>query len=95
MMCTGVSVPYTRVYEQYGAAFILQLANLFSFCLTLFGLLAVAMTALVGTLSLIKKQPTQPNITYIGLALAGLGGYFIITTLYYYLTGGYAADPIV
>jgi hypothetical protein len=95
MMWTGVTVPYTKVYEQYGAAFILQPANLFSFCLTLFGLLAVAITALVGTLPLIKKQPTQPNITYIGLALAGLGGYFVITTLYYYLTGGYAAHPSV
>ncbi len=73
----------------------MQPANLFSFCLTLFGLLAVAVTALVTTLPLIKKQHMQPNLTRIGAALAGLGGYFIITTLYYYLTGGYSAHPSV
>lgn len=95
MMWTGITVPYTRVYEQYGLDFILQPANLFSFSLTLFGLLAVAVTALLTTLPLIKKQHMQPNLTRIGAVLAGLGGYFVITTLYYYLTGDYAAHPSV
>ena len=39
MMWTGITVPYTRVYEQYGWDFLLQPANLFVFCLTVFGLL--------------------------------------------------------
>jgi hypothetical protein len=73
----------------------LQPANLFSFCLTLFGLLVVAVTALTTTLPLIKKRLTQPNLTRIGLVLMGLGGYFVVTTFYYYLTGGYSAHPSV
>lgn len=95
MMWTGITVPYTKVYEQYGLDFILQPANLFSFCLTLFGLLAVAVTALITTLPLIKKRMTQVNQTRVGLVLMGLGGYFVITTIYYYLTGGYSAHPSV
>ncbi|MCW3996563.1 MAG: hypothetical protein NWE98_10520 [Candidatus Bathyarchaeota archaeon] len=95
MMWSGVAIPYSKVYEQWGWAFILQPANLFSFILTLFGLLAVALTVLLTTLPLIKKQSTQLNLTHIGLALAGLGAYFVITTLYYYLTGGYSAHPSV
>ena len=57
--------------------------------------LAVAVTALITTLPLIKKQHTQLNLTRVGAVLAGLGGYFVITTFYYYLTGGYTAHPSV
>jgi hypothetical protein len=95
MMWTGITVPYTRVYEQYGWSFVLQPANLFSFCLTMFGLLAVALTALGTTLPVIRKQTTPRNLTRIGLVLAGLGGYFIVTSVYYYLTGGYNMHPSV
>jgi hypothetical protein len=97
MMWTGITVPYTRVYEQYGLDFVLQPANLLSFVLTLFGLLAVAVTGLVTTLPMIKKRFTlpKPNLTWVGLVLVGLGGYFFITTFYYYLTGGYSAHPSV
>ncbi len=95
MMWTGITVPYTKVYEQFGFAFVMQPANLFSFCLTLFGLLAVAVTALTTALPLIKKQTTKINLTRVGLVLVGLGSYFVITTIYYYLTGGYNAHPSV
>ena len=95
MMWTGITVPYSKVYEQYGLDFVLQPANLFSFCLTLFGLLAVAVMALTTALPLIKKRTTQVNLKRVGLVLMGLGGYFVITTFYYYLTGGYSAHPSV
>lgn len=95
MMWTGITVPYTRVYEQYGWDFLLQPANLFIFCLTVFGLLAVATTALITTLPLIKKRKLQPNLMGVGGALMGLGGYFVVTTIYYYVTGGYSAHPSV
>jgi hypothetical protein len=95
MMWSGVAVPYTRVYEQYGLDFVLQPANLFSFLLTVFGLLAVALTALFATLPLIKQLPKKPSLAGVGAALAGLGGYFIITAIYYYATGGYSAHPSV
>ena len=73
MMWTGITVPYTRVYEQYGWDFLLQPANLFIFCLTIFGLLAVATTAMRTTLPLIKKRITRPNLIGVGGALMGLG----------------------
>jgi hypothetical protein len=95
MMWTGITVPYSKVYEQYGLDFVLQPANLFSFCLTLFGLLAVAVTALTTTSPLIKKRVTEINLTRVGLVLMGLGGYFVITTIYYFITGGYSAHPSV
>jgi hypothetical protein len=95
MMWTGIAVPYTRIYEQYGWDFVLQPANLLSFTLTIFGLLAVAITALTTSMPLIKKQLLQVNLTRVGLVLVGLGGYFVITTFYYYLTGGYSAHPSV
>lgn len=95
MMWMGIMVPYPIVYVQYGFDFLLQPANLFVFCLTVFGLLAVAVTALVSMLPLIKKGLTQPNLTGIGAALTGLGGYFVVTTIYYYATGGYTVHPSV
>ena len=48
MMWTGITVSYTRVYEQYGWDFLLQPANLFVFCLTVFGLLVVAASFITG-----------------------------------------------
>jgi hypothetical protein len=94
-MWTGATVPYTLVYKQYGWDFLLQPANLLVFCLTVFGLLAVALTDLKATLPVIKKHVTQPNLIGVGAALAGLGGYFVVTTIYYYVTGGYSAHPSV
>jgi hypothetical protein len=95
MLWAGVSVPYTRVYEQYGLSFVLQPANLLSFCLTVFGLLALAIASLITTLPAIKKQPVYPKLTRIGAILVAFGGYFIFNIFYYYLTGGYAAHPSV
>jgi hypothetical protein len=95
VMWTGAAVPYTLVYKQYGWDFLLQPANLLVFCLTVFGLLAVALTGLKATLPVIKKRVTQPNLIGFGAALAGLGGYFVVTTIYYYVTGGYSAHPSV
>jgi cytochrome bd-type quinol oxidase subunit 2 len=95
MLWAGVTVPYTRVYEEYGLTFLLQPANLLSFSLTVFGLLALAIATLITTLPAIKKQATQPNLTRIAVILLAFGSYFIFNTFYYYLTGGYAAHPSV
>jgi hypothetical protein len=95
MLWAGVTVPYTRVYEEYGLTFLLQPTNLLSFSLTVFGLLALAIATLITTLPAIKKQTTQPNLTRIAVILLAFGSYFIFNTFYYYLTGGYAAHPSV
>ncbi len=95
MMWTGIFVPYPIVYVQSGLEFLLQPANLLIFCLTVFGLLAVALTALAAMLPIIRQRITQPNFAVLGAALAGLGGYFVVTTVYYFATGGYTAHPSV
>ncbi len=95
MLWAGITVPYTRVYEQYGLDFLLQPANLLSFSLTVFGLLALAIATLISTLPAIKKQTTSLNLTRIGIVLTAFGGYFLFNLLYFYLTGGYEAHPSV
>jgi magnesium-transporting ATPase (P-type) len=95
MLWAGITVPYPRVYEQYGLDFLLQPANLLSFSLTVFGLLALAIATLISTLPAIKKQTTSLNLTRIGIVLTAFGGYFLFNLLYFYLTGGYEAHPSV
>jgi hypothetical protein len=95
MLWAGETVPYTRVYEQWGLSFLLQPANLLSFCLTVFGLLALAIATLITTLPAIKKQPTELNLTRVGVILVAFGSYFIFNLFYYYLTGTYSAHPSV
>ena len=95
MFWMGETVPHPGVYPQWGLSFMLQPANLLSFILTVFGLLALATTALVTTLPAIKKQTTQLNLTRIGVIMIAFGGYFIFNVFYYYLTGGYSANPSV
>jgi len=95
MLWAAEAVPYTRVYEQWGLSFVLQPANFLSFCLTVFGLLALAIATLITTLPAIKKQLTEPNLTRVGIILVAFGGYFIFNLFYYYLTGTYSAHPSV
>ena len=95
MLWAGETVPYTRVYEQWGLSFVLQPANFLSFFLTVFGLLALAIVTLITTLPAIKKQLTELNLTRVGIILVALGGYFVFNLFYYYLTGTYYAHPSV
>jgi magnesium-transporting ATPase (P-type) len=95
MFWMGETVPYPGAYPQWGLNFVLQPANLLSFSLTVFGLLAIATAALITTLPAIKKQTTQLNLTRIGIIMIAFGGYFIFNVFYYYLTGGYPANPSV
>ncbi len=95
MLWAGVMVPYPRAYEQYGWSFIFQPANLISFGLTVFGLLALSGSALVSTLPAIKGQLTKLNLRRVGIILEIFGCYFLFTMIYYYLTGGYGAHPSV
>ncbi len=61
----------------------------------MFGLLALAATALVTVLPAIKKHTAQLNLTRVGAVMVAFGGYFLFNTLYYTLTGGYEAHPSV
>jgi hypothetical protein len=95
MLWAGNMVPYPRSGQQYGLSFLLEPANFVSFAVTVFGLLALATTALVSTLPAIKKQTTRINLTRVGIVLTAFGGYFLFNLLYFYLTGGYEAHPSV
>jgi hypothetical protein len=95
MLWVASMVPYPRAYEVYGLDFLLQPTNLLSFGLTVFGLLAIAVTALVTVLPAIKKKTSQLNLTRIGAIMVVFGGYFLFNTLYYTITGGYEAHPSV
>ena len=95
MLWAASMVPYPRAYEIYGLDFLLQPTNLLSFGLTVFGLLAIAITALITLLPAIKKQTGQLNLARIGAIMVAFGSYFLFNTLYYILTGGYEAHPSV
>ncbi|MGA3111123.1 MAG: hypothetical protein ABSE15_03725 [Candidatus Bathyarchaeia archaeon] len=95
MLWVGETVPYARVYEQWGWNFLMQPANFASFVLTVFGLFALAVVTLVTTLPAIKKRAAEVNFTHLGLILVAFGGYFIFNILYYFLTGTYSAHPSV
>lgn len=95
MLWASNMVPYPRSGQQYGLSFLLEPANFVSFAVTVFGLLALATTALVSTLPAIKKQTTSINLTRVGIVLTAFGGYFLFNLLYFYLTGGYEAHPSV
>jgi hypothetical protein len=95
LLWADVMVPYPRAYEQYGLGFILQPANLLSFSLTVFGLLALGIAAVATVLPAIKKTPASLNLTRVGAVLTAVGAYFLYNTVTYYVTGGYAAHPSV
>ena len=95
MLWAATMVPYPRAYEVYGLDFLLQPTNFLSFAVTVFGLLALAITALVAVLPAVKKQPLKINLTHAGIVMVAFGGYFLFNTLYYYLTGSYQAHPSV
>jgi hypothetical protein len=95
MLWAGVMVPYPKAQIQYGLSFLLEPANLASFAATVFGLFLIATLGLLFTFPAIKKQSTKLNLRRIGAVIAAFGGYFIFTTIIYYLTGGYEAHPSV
>ncbi len=95
MLWLGEMVPYPGVYEVWGLDFVLRPANLLSFSLTIFGLLALSILTLATTLPIIRKQTMHFNLTRLGGILAAFGGYFIFNVFFYYLTGGYHVNPSV
>ncbi len=95
MLWAATMIPYSKAYEVSGVDFLLQPTNFLSFALTVFGLLALALFALVALLPAIRKRSPELNLTRIGIILVALGGYFLFTVFYYYLTGSYEAHPSV
>ena len=94
MLWAATMVPYPRAYEVYGLDFLLQPTNFLSFSVTVFGLFALAASALAITLPAIKHS-SHLNLTRVGAVMVAFGGYFLFNTLYYTLTGGYEAHPSV
>jgi hypothetical protein len=95
MLWADTMIAYPVPQMQYGINFLLEPANFASFVLSVFGLLAIALIALVSALPAMKKQPTKLNLAWMGIVLTALGSFFLFSVLYYYATGGYAAHPSV
>jgi len=93
MLWAANMVPYPQAYELTGLEFLSVPANLMSFGLTVFGLLAIAIVAAVIILPVIKKGATHLNLAGVGAVMVALGSYFVFHILYYYLTGGYESHP--
>jgi hypothetical protein len=95
MLWAATMVSYPRAYQVYGLEFLMQPTNFLSFSITVFGLLAIALSALSVTLPAIKKQPKKIKLTKLGIIMVAFGSYFLFNTIYYYLTGSYEAHPSV
>lgn len=95
MLWAATLVPYPQEGLQWGFSFLWQPANFVSFVLTVFGLLAVAVTALWTAFPTIKKLPQKINLTYAGAVMVAVGGFFLFSSIYYYITGGYFLHPSV
>jgi hypothetical protein len=95
MSWAGSMVPYEGSRLQYGMTFLLEPANLASFIVTVFGLFAIATTALFFAVPGIKKQPSELILKRIGVVVTAFGGYFAFNILHFYLTGGYESHPSV
>ena len=95
LLWAATLVSYPQPGLQFGYGFLWQPTNFVSFALTVFGLLAVALTALWTVFPAIKKQPLKVNLTYVGAVMVAVGSYFLFSSIYYYLTGGYQAHPSV
>ncbi len=62
MLWAATMVPYPRAYEVYGLEFLLQPTNFLSFAITVFGLLALALAALVASSSRNQKTTTKNQL---------------------------------
>jgi hypothetical protein len=85
-------VPWT-VRAQPGIEILLNPLDLFSFAVTVFGFLAIALYALKVFLPAIKERGA-PNLRQIGIITTGVGVYFALM-LAIYLAVGYHAHPTV
>ena len=73
MLWAATMVPYPRAYEVYGLEFLMQPTNFLSFTITVFGLLALALTALAASSSCNKKSTTKNQLN---LHRDGYGGFW-------------------
>lgn len=95
MAWLGNMVPFDRAMGQYGWSFLLEPVNFASFCLTVFGLLLLALAGLKLTYPKSKTSPASFNVRSVGAVMFLFGCYFIFNLLYFYLTGGYSPHPNV
>ncbi len=95
MLWAANMVSYPRANQVFGLDFLLQPTNFVSFVVTVFGLLAIAISGFVVLFPAIKKQPAKINIAALGAVIVAFGSYFVFNTSYYLLTGGFEAHPSV
>lgn len=78
----------------WGPSILVDVMNFIGFVASSFGLLVVAVLALIFCIPIIKRQENaQINPKQIGITAIGIGSYFVLGVLVYFLAGGFAARP--
>jgi len=90
----ATTFPWTE-RAQPGISILFEPISLISFTATVFGLLALALSALFYSLPYIQKKGVSPSLKYLGFIMAAFGGYFILVIALYLIAGGYAGRPTV
>jgi len=80
---------------QPGIEILMDSINLASFLLTVVGLLAIAASYLKVTLPLIRGKVEELNLKHLGYVMLAFGLYFILMFVFYFVKGGYHAEPTV
>jgi hypothetical protein len=90
----ATTIPWTE-RAQPGISILFEPISLVSFTATVFGLLALALSALFYSLPYIQKKGVSPSLKRLGFIMAAFGGYFILVVALYLIAGGYAGKPTV
>jgi len=90
----ATTVPWVE-RAQPGISILFEPVNLVSFMFTVFGLLALALSALFYSLPYIRRKGVSSSLKRLGFIMAAFGGYFILVIALYFIAGGYAGRPTV
>ncbi|MBX5320473.1 MAG: hypothetical protein ACQXXG_00580 [Candidatus Bathyarchaeia archaeon] len=90
----ATTVPWVE-RAQPGVSILFEPLSLISFAATIFGLLAIALSALFSALPYIRGQGASQSFKRVGAIMIAFGSYFILVTILYIVAGGYAGRPTV
>ncbi|MGF3523294.1 MAG: hypothetical protein ACQXXJ_09425 [Candidatus Bathyarchaeia archaeon] len=89
----NTTMQWVGMITTFGAEILLDAANLAGFVPSVFGLLAIAIAALLFTLPAIKMAEAKLSQRRLGAVAFAFGAYYIFAILVYFVSGGYAARP--
>jgi len=90
----ATTVPWME-RAQPGIGILLEPISFVSFMATVFGLLAIALSALHYVTSYTRRKEGGPGPRRLGAIITAFGAYFILVVALYLVAGGYAGRPTV